>query len=409
MTILSPAPAQASPPPREGEESRPLSARPRDLWVRFRAPLALLAAFTLVAVLLSLGAQTPRQGLLEPEGTAGDGTRALVRLLEQDGAEVTVARSADAAVRAAGEGGVLVVTLPHRLPPEELERLAQAPGDRVLVQPTLEALAVLAPGVEMTGRTDEGPLEAGCGLSAATTAGAADLRGELYTAEGVPGAVACYPAQGGAALVRTDDGPAAVTVLGTGEPLTNARLAQQGNAALALNVVGAPEVVWLRPEAPVPTTGDASVWELLPAGLRWAAVPLLAALLLLALWRGRRLGPLVAESLPVVVRASETTEGRAALYRSRRARDRAAAALRARFTEQATPLLGLGADAPPAAVAGALADRTGDDAARLRVLLYGAGPGGDAGHGGAEDPYTVDDASLVRLADDLDRCVERLR
>ena len=47
------------------------------------------------------------------------------------------------------------------------------------------------------------------------------------------------------------------------------------------------------------------------------------------LWRGRRFGPLAVEPLPVVVRASEATRGRARLYRRARAYGRATAALRA--------------------------------------------------------------------------------
>ena len=72
------------------------------------------------------------------------------------------------------------------------------------------------------------------------------------------------------------------------------------------------------------------------------AAQLCLVVVLLALWQGRRLGPLVAERIPVVVRASETVEGRARLYRSRRARDRAAAALRTAALQRMLPRLGLG-------------------------------------------------------------------
>ena len=58
-------------------------------------------------------------------------------------------------------------------------------------------------------------------------------------------------------------------------------------------------------------------------------------------------GPLVAERLPVVVRASETVEGRGRLYRSRRARDRAADALRTSTLQRVLPRLGLGPNAEP--------------------------------------------------------------
>ena len=48
------------------------------------------------------------------------------------------------------------------------------------------------------------------------------------------------------------------------------------------------------------------------------------AVLVLALVRGRRLGALVPADLPVVVRAVETTQSRAALYRRSADRGRAA-------------------------------------------------------------------------------------
>ena len=55
---------------------------------------------------------------------------------------------------------------------------------------------------------------------------------------------------------------------------------------------------------------------------------LLLVFLAAAFWRGRRLGPLVVENLPVVVRASETMEGRARLYQKSSARLHALDALR---------------------------------------------------------------------------------
>ena len=64
----------------------------------------------------------------------------------------------------------------------------------------------------------------------------------------------------------------------------------------------------------------------------WVAVlgPWLTFVALLAvIWRGRRLGPLVFEPLPVIVKAAETAEGRARLYHDAHAVDRAADNLRA--------------------------------------------------------------------------------
>ena len=180
--------------------------------------------------------------------------------------------------------------------------------------------------------------------------------------------------------------------------VVGAALSAGGNAALAMNLLAAEDVVWLRPDPPQ-QEGGSGLWQLLPLGLRWSLVPLVAALALLALWQGRRMGALVPESLPVVVRASETTEGRAGLYQSRRARDRVAAALRSGFVDRVAPKLGLGADAAPDTVVAAVASRTGDDPAHLRALL----------HPGHPDPYAGDDDMLVRLADELDERARRLR
>ncbi|MDA0566161.1 DUF4350 domain-containing protein [Streptomonospora sp. S1-112] len=396
------SPATLAPPTPPGESGAPVSAGAADLWRRARGPLAFLGGLVVLALLLSLGAQGNRTGPLEPEDPAPEGARALVQILDSHaGGDVTVARSAADAVEAAGPDTVLVVVGSHRLPADQLADLAQTPGDRVLVRPTTLALEALAPGVRVTGRVDGRVLAPECRLPAARAAGTADLGGELYAADG---ARACYPdPQGeghGLVQVATDHGTA--TVLGTPEPLTNARLDREGNAALLLSLVGGRDVVWLRPE-PVAEGGQADIWSLTAPSLRYSLIPLTAALLLLAFWQGRRLGPLVVERLPVVVRASETAEGRAGLYAARRARDRAGAALRSGTLRRLRPALGLAADSAPEAVVTAVAARSGDDPAGLRVLLYGAAPGG------AADPYTADDHGLVRLGDDLDRLEGRLR
>ena len=110
------------------------------------------------------------------------------------------------------------------------------------------------------------------------------------------------------------------------------------------------------------------------------AVQLAIVVVLLALWRMRRLGPLVTEPLPVVVRACETVEGHGRLYRSRRARDRAAAALRGAALGRIVTRLGLPRQE--------LASRTGRDSGEIRAVLFG--------------PVPADEAALVRLAADLD-------
>src|SRR5690606_20082343 len=120
-----------------------------------------------------------------------------------------------------------------------------------------------------------------------------------------------------------------------------------------------------------------------------AALPILiVVVVLLAWWQGRRLGPLVTEPLPVVVRASETVEGRGRLYRSRRARDRAAEALRTGAVQRLVSRLGLQTSATPSEVTLAVAARSGRDPAAVNHVLYG--------------PVPATDADLVTLAHELD-------
>ncbi len=123
-----------------------------------------------------------------------------------------------------------------------------------------------------------------------------------------------------------------------------------------MNLAGTqPRVIWYAPQhSEGESSGGATIFDLIPDHVTWIVLQLCLVVLLLALWKGRRIGPLVAEQLPVVVRASETVEGRGRLYRSRRAGDRAADALRTATLQRLLPRLGLGPNADHAAI---VADR----------------------------------------------------
>jgi hypothetical protein len=240
-----------------------------------------------------------------------------------------------------------------------------------------------------------------CGLPGARLAGTAEAGGLALRAT-APGSWRCYPASLAAgktaaapafpSLVRYASTGRLITVLGSGAGLTNQHLGSDGNAALAMNLLGtSSRVIWLVPGPPplvAPAHGGRSLGSLIPAPVYAVAIQLGIVVLLTALWRMRRLGPLVAEPLPAVVRASETVEGHGRLYRSRRARDRAAAALRGAALGRIAARLGLPRGTPPQATCGELAGRTGRGADEIRAVLFG--------------PVPADDAALVRLATDLD-------
>jgi hypothetical protein len=98
---------------------------------------------------------------------------------------------------------------------------------------------------------------------------------------------------------------------------------------------------------------------------------LLAALaLLIALVRGRRLGPPVAEPLPVLVPATETVTGRGRLYQRIRSRAETLDALRSAALRRLGPTVNpAGSDGGDDALIADVAARSGVPAHEVRAIL----------------------------------------
>ncbi|MGV9802752.1 DUF4350 domain-containing protein [Mycobacterium sp. NPDC003449] len=362
----------------------PVRDRPRTVrWV-------LLAVAAIVAVATATTYLTaPRSGgRMDPDATSADGAHALIALLRDHGVDVTTAATVDDVTRNATPGTLLVVAQTLFLSGEDqIRQLEQAPGDLLLVAPASKTSEALAPHLRPGDPTPFGGGEPDCELAEADRAGEVQFGAtDTYEADDDVAVTRCY--QG--ALVRYRDGDRTVTVVGSAGFMTNSGLLKQGNAALAMNLAGArPKVIWYAPQHfEGASTGAGSLTDLIPAQVRWLVIQLCLVVALVAVWKARRIGPLVAESLPVVVRASETVEGRGRLYRSRRARDRAADALRTAALQRLLPRLGLTGSAAPPAVSAAVAARCGADAATTGYILFG--------------PPPATDAELVHLANQLD-------
>jgi hypothetical protein len=390
----------AAPPPEVEATTWDRVRRWRPTWRTSAVALLLLLAL----VVLSL-ARPSRAGYLDPAAVDPTGSRALANLLADQGVTVHDVATLEEVLDVAAGATVLVTdaTLPTATMVERL--LAAGPARIVLVgaMPGMPAFDRLAAGVEVSDDAGDDPLEPRCRLPAATRAGAATLPGLRYDVRAwVPaeGGSACYdgPTDAGVALLPDRSGRPAVVLVGSGHPLTNDGLDEQGNAALAMNLLGArADLAWWRP-----TPGDPALagqvppdlMDLLPAWVLPVVVQLFVATLLVVWWRGRRLGPVVVEPLPVVVPAGETVRGRARLLHSQHARGEAAAHLRAAGTERLRVRLGLPLGAPPERLVGAVAARTGRPPATLGMLLYG--------------PEPTDDAALVRLEHDLGELVAQV-
>lgn len=374
--------------------SAPATAPVSERWRTWRwIGVALIAVTALALVTVWLTKPRPG-GPMDPSSTSSDGAHALVALLRDQGVEVDVADTAADAARLARPDSLLLIAQTYYLYDTALlDQLAKAPGDLLLIEPTSHTRAVLAPAVRTTTTGSVGS-EPKCDLREATRAGSVWFgpSNTYEVAHAGSDAISCYDG----ALVRYRDAGRTITVVGTAEFLTNSTLLRDGNAALAMNLAGAkPRLIWYAPQRPEGQhLGAASIFDLIPDRVSWIVWQLWLVVGLVALWKGRRLGPLVAERLPVVVRASETVEGRGRLYRSRRARDRAAAALRTATLQRLTPRLGLGTNTEPAAIVGAISARQGGDPMTVQHNLFGPAP--------------ATDADLVHLAhalDDIERQV----
>jgi len=350
-----------------------------------RGPVLVVLGLLLVGAVTGVLGATGGGGRLDPDSFTAGGSRAVVELLRDRGVPVDRVDTVEAVVEASRPDTTVVVPSPEALAPSELAQLAGLASPLVVVGADQGALSLLRLDVEAGAPVDVEQRQPACALPAAELAGEVDLGGTTY--ETTLSGTGCYAASGRATLlVLPTEG---VTLLGDGTPLTNDRLDARGNAALALGLLGQTNrVVWLVPRPGRPVEGEQPPLSSLVADeITTGAVWLLVVAGVLALWRARRLGRVVEEPLPVVVRAAEAVEGRSRLYRASGARGAAAEALRAATRERVAHRVGLPASADRGPVVEVVADRTGSDPAVVDALLYGDPP--------------ADDAALVRLAGDL--------
>ncbi|HWT33457.1 MAG TPA: DUF4350 domain-containing protein [Microbacterium sp.] len=339
-----------------------------------------------LVVIVGIGALlTPRastsQGVLDPRSTGADGARALVRILEQHGVTVEIVTdAADAHAALARTPATLWLPDSPALTVADLLSLSKDAAATVVGDPSARSVRVLF-GATIAGYGG-GTLTPGCSVPAAQRAG--DITpGTLFHATDAR-TVSCYRDGDAAALLVRQDGARQISLVDGTRLFTNEHLAEDGDAALAVNLLGERDtVVWLIPDAGGNASAAATLADLTPGWVTPLILLGFATALAAALWRGRRFGPLVAEHLPVTVRAAETAEGRARLYARASDPAHAFAQLRTGALRRLARLLGLGRTATVAELADAAASVTGRSPAEVRMLLTGA---------------PADDRALVDLA-----------
>jgi hypothetical protein len=383
---------EAMPREPETQDGNPV-ATPRIGTVARRAlfwVVLVLVFLGLSATALILAGSSPSSARLSAANAHPNGARALIEVLKQDGVAVTAPSTLNSAITAVSASPTPTTLVLYDqssiLTTSQLTRLSNVASDLVLIEPSFSELQALAPSVSAAGFAPS-RASAGCDFGPARLAGSVTGFGQAYRVDTAVDSTTCFGSNGAYSLVRVAGAGGTVTVLGSTAILTNQSITQSGNAALALGLFGSNRhLVWYLPsfaDAPAVPTGG------IPAP---AWVPLLATLLGLvavaaAFWRGRRFGALVIERLPVVVRASETLEGRARLYQKASARTHALDALRVGTLDRLAKLCGLPTRATVDDIIGAVASHTGRPLGEVRALLLD------------ETPAT--DSRLVRLSDDL--------
>lgn len=365
--------------------------------------VVVVAALAMVLVVVTILTRNDSdQDTLSIHNPTPTGTRALAQIVGDRGVDVRqIDRLADARILDPA-ATTLVVVEGAPFYDFQAESIVDYPGDVVWIMPSTYAYEALGEDLSSTRWFgDGGTAVADCADPAAVAGGEMTVAGGVVNVPASSAATGCFEAGTGSyGYAVLENGGRRITLVESWAGFTNERLAEVGNAAVAIHLVGAHEsLVWYLGDGFDSTSltwgaGDGSVPEFeaqpgfLPPGTSAVLLALGLAVLVLALAQGRRFGRLVPEPLPVVVHGSEASRGRGRMYRAGHARGRAAAALRAASAARLAQRLRVprrdGADSLVAAIARAASRPE----AEVRDLFYGPAP--------------ESDAALVRLSEALD-------
>jgi hypothetical protein len=395
MTVRSPVATAESIP---AATKRPGRTR------RIVVAVALGLAFVLVIGVAYAVTRTPPRtsDYLSPTSGSPNGSRALVNVLRDQGVTVETPETlADVQALDTDPGETTLMLFDNQvvLGPEQRQQLLEVADRLIVVEPYDVELVDYAPGVVLETSTFGSTSPADCALPAVQKAESIRSPAYLYnTADSDEPVIGCFAdTLGGDAgesdevysVVRVSTDGVEVTIVGIGGAFTNGSILAAGNAAFALNLLGEDEtLIWYRPGLADLESGEVPTLENLTPP--WVTPVLVLAMLLLlaaAIWRGRRVGPLVAEKLPVIVRANETMEGRARLYERAGARDHALDSLRIGTIARLAVACGLPKRSTVDDGVVAVSSLTGRPRDEVSALLL--------------DGVPANDGALVKLSDDL--------
>ena len=366
---------------------------------RFAAarPMIIVVVFTLLlaiaaSILPQAGYNDAPVGIRNKED---DGARALAQVLGDHGISVREVNAQQAA--SVDDNTTLVVIFPSRM----TDAMAEAIETRanivyVGLEESYGSSSTYLQGLH-SGRTFKNSSWVSPGCSSDGAARAQHLKSSSYVLYGeARGWDLCFSDDGkNYAYAERNDSGRFRALIPDSVRLRNRAIAEAGNAALAINAIGrTPKVAWYSPTHTDYPTGKSQDEMPTSPYLMPAFLMVIAACLLAGFARGRRLGPLTSERLPIEVPASETLIGKARLMRSQRAYEHAAQALRSSTASRIATALGVAHTADREALTHAMEQR-GLPASRCSALLWG--------------PPPTSEKALIRLANDLDALEKEIR
>ena len=195
-------------------------------------------------VVLTLGNQASHRGVpLDPDNPDPSGAQAVARVLDDQGVDVSVARSADDLEDATIDSGTTVVVT-------STELLGQSTVDRLLDRVGEARLVLVEPGPGTTEAFGLSQLPYAVALDGPRSAGCADptyagLSVEVDRGAEYPVSDGCFAGDEGALVAEPRPG---LVLFGAGEALSNDQVLRADNAAVALRLLGQDDhLVWYVP------------------------------------------------------------------------------------------------------------------------------------------------------------------
>lgn len=344
----------------------------RHPWAFWRVVVLLL----LVVSVFLASRQSTNATWFDPDNPGPDGGQAVARVLSQTGVEVTPVRSMNDLMNSEPSAqDTILISDPDELDPEQLQDIEDHFSSAYRI-------VLLAPDPGLLG--EPYPDEQGSGCTIDWLDGLKSAQRYTDMTYDDSSGHACLTRESGYAAVQLDNN---VLLLGATGAIANDSVLKADNAAIGLRALGGSKhLLWFSGDATTAEGRGGIPW---PDWWRPMIAVLAAATVALMLWRGRRLGRLVREPLPVVVPAQETTNARGRLYRKAKDTDRAGRALREATRTRVAAYLG------NPDVVRAAATQTGRPEQEIATLLL--------------DGHVASDAELVHLANELTTLERQVR